>query len=163
VACVGHACAEGISRLLQILYVLRRTSADFRGSDRTCARGPQCATLASASRTEEGQGAPDKRRGRSVPHDVKRTQVGPRSPAHVHRCRQDSPPLALFPSVIALPSTRVAGKRAKYALEASRRTSGRRKIWRWRRQDGWAAWFANPLGAGRKRVRRDKVGGTPKA
>jgi hypothetical protein len=71
-----------------------------------------------------GQGAPDKRRGRSVPHDVKRTQVGPRSPAHVHRCRQDSPPLALFPSVIALPSTRVAGKRAKYALEATGERQG---------------------------------------
>jgi hypothetical protein len=26
-----------------------------------------------------------------------------------------------------------------------------------------AAWFANPLGAGRKRVRRDRCGGTPKA
>jgi hypothetical protein len=25
-----------------------------------------------------------------------------------------------------------------------------------------AAWFANPLGAGRKRVRREKLGGTPK-
>jgi hypothetical protein len=36
-------------------------------------------------------------RGRSVPHDVRRTQVGLRPPAHVHRCRQDSPPLALFP------------------------------------------------------------------
>ena len=26
-----------------------------------------------------------------------------------------------------------------------------------------AAWFANPLGAGRKRVRSEKLGGTPKA
>jgi hypothetical protein len=76
-----------ISCLSLVLYVLPRTCAGFHRRARTCAGGPQCAMLASASRTEE-QGAPDKRRGRSVAHDVKRTQVGVRSPGHIHRCRQ---------------------------------------------------------------------------
>jgi hypothetical protein len=132
------------SCLSPVLYVLPRKSASFHRRDKTCAGGPQCAMFAAASRTE-GQGAPDQGRGKSVRHRVKRTQVGLRSPAHVHRCRQDSPPLALFPSVTASPSARVAGKCAKYALEASRQTSGRRKIWRWRRRGGAGRLVCEPF------------------
>jgi hypothetical protein len=44
-----------------MINVLPRTSAGFHRRDRTCAGGPQCAMLASASRTED-EGAPDKGR-----------------------------------------------------------------------------------------------------
>jgi hypothetical protein len=58
---------------------------------------------------------------------------------------------------------RVARKRDTYALGASRQrqADGRYGVGGGKAER--AAWFANPLGAGRKRVRRDKLGGTPKA
>jgi hypothetical protein len=119
----------------------------------------------SASRTE-GQGAPDKRCGRSVPHNVKRTQVGLRSSGHVHRCRQDSPPIALFPSVIASPSDsplawRVSAPSMLWKPAGKCQGDGRYGVGGGKAER--ATWFANPLGAGRKPVRRDRCGGTPKA
>jgi hypothetical protein len=127
--------ADDIWFLLQVLYVLPRTSAGFHRRDKNMGwRATMC--YARVSLSHRGQCAPDQRRGRSVPHGVKRTQVALRSPSDVHRCRQDSPPLALFPSVIASPSARKPRKRDNYALGASRQMSGRRKISRWRRQAG---------------------------
>ena len=57
---------------------------------------------------------------------------------------------------------RVARKRDKYWKPAGKRQAdGRYGVGGGKAER--AAWFANPLGAGRKRVRRDKCGGTPKA
>jgi hypothetical protein len=56
----------------------------------------------------------------------------------------------------------VARKRDKYWKPAGKRQAdGRYGVGGGKAER--AAWFANPLGAGRKRVRRDKLGGTPKA
>ena len=57
---------------------------------------------------------------------------------------------------------RVARKRDKYWKPAGeRQADGRSGVGGGKAER--AAWFANPLGAGRKRVRRNKCGGTPKA